>query len=324
MAAQRARPAPLGPHIFVAEVRDIHKDVTHCEFRIEVVPGPGAAGGQLVYLVDDDRAKWLSPAYSNYEASSDSLWADILDGYTWEQYDTGLKFTRTVPVGRVGDASTVIWLDDYDIEHPTTQLTRLCFELGNYLHSYVMAGGDLIVIGADPIYSTMFWPDETPMIDLRGNQVTLDFRPKFNPCDSTWIRNFNWEVFGIERMEVPTPAVAFNTLSPCEPGWDPITADVIPGVPGWPGNVDNAFYITQVRNDITVHRLYSVIPIDGSGQPSGPPDCSGRLIGVWVPGDGTRGHAAYIGVPPWFFNHAEITAMIRHLLAEFGEVPTGP
>ncbi|MFZ1946079.1 MAG: hypothetical protein WAW06_00865 [bacterium] len=312
----------LGSHIFVAELRDLNYDVTRCEFRIEVVPGPGAAGGQLIYLVDDDRAKWLEVAYAGYEASSDSLWADILQGYTWEGYDTGINHSRVVPVSDVGDASTVIWLDDWDLEFPNTQLTYLCYELGNYLWPYVMAGGNLIVIGRDPVYSTMYWPEGTPHPSERIEQVSLDFRPKFNDCDSTWAYNFNREVFGIELMAVPDPAVAFTTLSPCEAGWDPVSTGLIPGVTGWPGMIDNAFYITQVRSDIPVHGLYSVVPVDGSGEPSGPPDCAGRLIGVWVPGDGTRGHAAYIGVPPWFFDHDQVKTMVRHLLTEFGEVPS--
>jgi hypothetical protein len=313
----------LGPHVFVAEVRDLNEDVTHCEFRIEVSPGPGGPGGQMIYLVDDDRAKWLSPLYAGYEASCDSMWrADILEGYNWEEYDTGIEYTRVVPVRRVAEASTVIWLDDWDLEFPITQLTRLCSDAGNYLWPYVMAGGNLIVIGRDPVYSTMFWPDGTPMPDQRSEQVSLDFRPKFNDSDSTWTNNFNWEVFGIERMAVAHPAVAFTTLSPCEAGWDPISTGLIPGVTGWSGRIDNTFYITQLRSDIPVHGLYSVIPIDGSGNPSGSPDCSGRLIGVWVPGDGTRGHAAYIGIPPWFFDHDQVKTMVRRLLTEFGETPS--
>jgi hypothetical protein len=310
----------VGPHVFVAEVRDLNEDVTHCEFKIEVLAGPGASGEQLIYLVDDDRAKWLAPAYSGYEASSDSQWVDILDGYTWEEYDTGINYTGVVPVLRVADASTVIWLDDWNPENPATQLTRLCSDVGNYLWPYVANGGNLIVIGRDPVYSTMFWPDGTPYPSERGQQVSLYFEPRFNIYDSTY--NFNREVFGIDRMAVPDPGVAFTTLSPCEAGWDPITTGPIAGVTGWPGWMDNAFYITQLRSDVPVHGLYSVIPIDGSGNPSGPPDCAGRLIGVWMPGDGTRGHAAYIGIPPWFFDHDQVKTMVRHLLTEFGEVPS--
>jgi hypothetical protein len=89
--------------------------------------------------------------------------------------------------------------------------------------------------------------------------------------------------------------------------------------------MDTAFYITEVRNDIEVHKMYSMIPLDNQGQPTGPAVCSGRdmkLVGVYVPGDGERGYAAYIGRPPWFFDHDQVKVMIRKLLEMFGEPRT--
>jgi hypothetical protein len=44
-----------------------------------------------------------------------------------------------------------------------------------------------------------------------------------------------------------------------------------------------------------------------------------KVAGVYVEGDGTRGWAAYICLPAWWFDHDQIKAVIRGLLQEFGE-----
>ena len=316
----------LGPHILVAEVRDKVGTVSHCEFKIQVLSGPQGKDN-LIYLVDDDRAKFLEASYPGYEQEARAFWSDALDGYTWESFSTqeGVGFTREVPASRVGDASTVIWVVDQDTEDPETHLTRVCAELGNYLDSYVKVGGNLIIIGKDPVFATMYWPDGWyPRTADRSRITTLDLTPRVSEVDSSWVYHFLWETFGIVGMRIAIPPVAFKTAEPCEDGWGSVTTDVIPGVAGWPGRMDNAFYITEVREDMPVHKLYSVIPIDAQGNPTGPAQCGGpntKLVGVWVPGDSQRGHAAYIGIPPWFFNHGQVKTMIRHLLEEFGEAP---
>ncbi len=336
----------LGTHNFVVELRDLNRDTSHCEFRLEVLKGPRGKE-KFIYLVDDDHAKWLGNPYLYYERASDSLWADILKGYNWQEFDTGSDYKNEVPIRRVADASTVIWLADQDTESPDIHLTEVCFNRGNYLNSYVKVGGNIIVIGLDPIYSCMFWPDKTPPRGTRGSQTSLDFTPRVNPVDSTLIYNFNWETFGIAKMLIGNPRVSFKTMYPCTTKytakplddttqyWDPVTTDRIPGVAGWPGRVDNAFYITELRYDdsIDVRPIYSVVPVNDKGQRIGDPECGreimtpsgmrlqGKWIGVYVPGDSKtgRGYAAYIGIPPWFFNHDEVKTLIRNLLELFDE-----
>jgi hypothetical protein len=314
----------VGPHIFVVELRDLNKVDTHCEFKIEVLPGPRGKD-PLIYLVDDDHAKFLEKGYSGYDAASRGFWTDVLDGYNWESFETweGTSFSREVPIRRVGDATTVIWLVDQDSENPRTQLLRVCWDLGNYLNSYVKVGGNLIVIGKDPCFATMYWPDKEKLLpDSRTNVSTLDFTPRVSDIDSSRIYNFMWEAFGIVRMQAPSPPVPFRTAQPCEAEWEPMTTGLIPGVDSWLGRMDNAFYITEVRSDVPVHKMYSVIPIDNQGDPTGPAQCSGanmKVIGVYVPGDSERGYAAYIGIPPWFFDHDQVKAMIRQLLDTFNE-----
>jgi hypothetical protein len=320
----------VGPHIFVAELKDLNKEVTHCEFRIEVLPGPKGKD-HLVYLVDDDQAKFLEPpGYLNYEQDSRAFWADVLDGYNWESFDTyegRWIYTKAVPIRRVGDATTVIWLADYDDQGNDTHLLRVCSALGNYLNSYTKVGGNLIIIGKDPCYATMYWPDAPNVYDpqFRASKTSLDFTPRVSSADSSMIYNFMWEAFGIVKMQNPVTGIPFKTMAPCEAGWEPVSTAKIPGVGQWIGKMDNAFYITEVRSDIDVHKMYSMIPIDNQGLPIGSPECSGlnmKLVGVYVPGDGERGYAAYIAIPPWFFNHDQVKVMIRNLLEMFGEPRT--
>jgi len=317
----------VGPHVFVAEIRDLNKVETHCEFRVEVLPGPKGKD-RLIYLVDDDQAKFMEQKYTNYEPETRAFWADVLDGYSWDSFDTreGPAYTKTVPIRRVGDATTVVWVADWDYEGAETQLLKVCWDLGNYLNSYVKVGGNLIIIGKDPCLATMYWPDKQVYLSsLRSQRTNMDFTPRRSEVDSSYIYNFMWEAFGIVRMQNASPAVPFETMAPCEAGWEAVTTDRIPGVAGWPGKMDNAFYITEVRNDIDVHKIYSIIPVDNQGQPTGPAACSGanmKLVGVYVPGDGERGYAAYIGIPPWFFDHDQVKVMIRKLLDMFGEPRT--
>lgn len=319
----------LGPHVFTVELRDLTRAVTHCEFRVEVLNGPVGKPDKLVYLVDDDAAEWLSPTYRWYEQGSDSLWAAILGPYNYEVFDTGKTFTREVSVRRVADASTVIWNVDQDDVRPTCQLTLVCYERGNYLDSYVKVGGNLIIIGRDPIFACQFWPDQTPYIDLRGEKTSMDFSPVLNRADSTYMYNFNWDIFGIRRMEIANPDVPTNELYPCDPDFEPIHSKSLEGMEGWDGTFYNPFYITEVRPDsggvwpnvsmsVPVRKIYTTVPVDEWGNQL-EPDCEARCIGVYVPAHDGRGHAAYIGIPPWFFDHDQVKALIQKLLDEFGE-----
>ncbi|HVP57521.1 MAG TPA: hypothetical protein VMU02_05450, partial [bacterium] len=321
----------IGPHIFVAELRDINLEVTHSEFRIEVLPGPKGKE-RLVYLVDDDHAKFLdTPLGPSYDQATHAFWSDVLDGYNWESFNTrdGTAYTKEVPIRRVGDATTVIWQADFDDQAPDTYLLKVCANLGNYLNSYVKVGGNLIIIGRDPVYDTMYWPDAPNVLDaaVRSKYTNLDFTPRISAVDSSKIYNFMWEAFGIVKMQSPSPGVAFKTLAPCEAGWDSIRTDLIPSVPSYAGKMDYAFFITKVRDDIDVHKMYSVIQLDSHGLPVGTGHCSGKedemkLVAVYVPGDGQRGYAAYIAIPSWFFDHDQVKVMIRKLLDMFGEPRT--
>jgi hypothetical protein len=307
----------VGLHEFVLEVADIVDISSRCEFHLEVLEGPQNQTERLVYLVDDSRGAWMEPAHYPYEDDLDSLWADILEGYDYEVHDTGVHYNNAVSPQAMGQASTVIWNADYDIDTPTTNLLEICAEYNNYLYSYVKTGGNLIIIGKDPIYAHLYWPDGHPSPDFRAMFTSLDFSPAYRQVDSTWIDNFNWEILGIAEMELAFGTVRFSTLHPCETGWNVVDLADSLGWIFWHGVLDNAFFVTDVRTDITVHTLYGVVPLDAGGQP-GPPDCT-RWLGVYVPGDGTRGHAAYIGIDPWVCNRDHIKTLIRQLLTLFGE-----
>ncbi|MGD8628848.1 MAG: hypothetical protein PVH52_07175, partial [bacterium] len=132
-----------------------------------------------------------------------------------------------------------------------------------------------------------------------------------------------WEIFGIEKMKLASPAVPYNALWPCNDCSEAF-ADTIEMGPqadrnGIGGSFQNAFYITDLRDDINVIPLFSTA-IDTSGEWV---DSGSNYIAVYVPGDDQRGHAAYIGAPEYWFNHAKIKDLIRKLLEEFGEEPVG-
>jgi hypothetical protein len=320
----------LGPHVFALELRDLSKVATHCEFRLEVLQGP-VGKPNLVYLVDDDIMDWMSPRYQWGEQGCDSLWAEVLEPYNKEVFDTGnnpaTPHTSAVPVRRVADATTVIWQVDQDLEHPECQLTLVCFERGNYLNSYVKVGGNLIIIGRDPIYACQFWPDRTPDIGARSQATSLDLRPKISSTSGDTMYNFNWEIFGIEKMAAVTPAVSTKELWPCQEGWPSLRVEALPGVEGWGQRLDDVFFVTQVRTDmgVPVQMIYTVVPLEADGS-DGTPDCgtatTGKWAGVYVPAHDGRGHAVYLSFPPWFFDHAQFKVLIQKLLDMFGEPRT--
>jgi hypothetical protein len=324
----------IGRRRFVVEIRDLNQDPTYCEFRLDVLPGPKDKPN-LVFLVNDENAKWLENPYINYEQDNDVFWADVLSGYNWESWKThtgsghSTRYDNDVPIRRIGDATTVIWVVDQDLEGSETQLLRVCAYRGNYLNSYVKVGGNLIIIGRDPVFTTMYWPDGFLDPTKRNQPTNLDFAPRTSSVDSSLIYNFMWEAFGISKMASGAPPIQFKTLTPCsQDGLPTIQTDLIPGVESWLGRVDNAFYITQVRSDVPVRKLYSVIPVNSQGVPTGPGRCENEgadpavWLGAYVPGDGTRGGAAYIGIPAWFFDHGQVKELIRKLLDEFGEPRT--
>ncbi|MFZ1946692.1 MAG: hypothetical protein WAW06_04040 [bacterium] len=323
----------LGPHVFVVECRDLNKDPTHCEFRLEVLQGP-VGKPSMVYLVDDEVSKWIGIRYAWAEQGGDSLWSAILDPYSHDVFDTGdnpaSPFKKEVPVRRVADATTVIWSVDQDTEMPDCQLTSVCFDKGNYLNSYVKVGGNLIIIGRDPVYACQFWPDKTPDKGVRSDKSVLEFFPKEDESGDT-MYNFLWDVFGIAKIAASNPDAPTSRLCPCV-GWLPeVSTGLIPGVRGWPGKMESILYIANLRNeyageeDFPVEKLYTAIPLDDQGNPTipdcGSADCdsSRKWVGVYVPAHGGRGHAAYISIPPWYFDHDQVRVMIQALLDRFGE-----
>jgi hypothetical protein len=312
----------MGAHIFETELRDYCGVTSGCKLNLVVLANAHAALEPLIYLVDDnvDDGLELEPPWR--EQSEDSLWAAILDGYEHEVFDTGSDFANEVNPRNLSRATTLIWAVD-EAQHDEPQLLRVCTEYGNYLHSYVKTGGNLIIIGRNPVYACAYWPDwktrRTPNPDFRSTLVDLDFSPQSSYIsDADTVVNFNWDVFGIERMLMGIPGeFSFTTFTPCEGGWSPVAARTISDHPGWGEIFDRELFITQVRDDIEVHTLYGTIPLDDQGQPQDP-DCS-KWLAVYVPGDETRGHAAYVSIPPYLCDPDQVKAMVRHLLDLFGE-----
>ena len=147
-----------------------------------------------------------------------------------------------------------------------------------------------------------------------------------SPGDTVY--NFNWDVFGIRKITAPTQDPRpIGALWPCESCWqDSIIETLPPQGKHWRGEFGNAFYIRDIRT-LEDDRPLDVQPLFGTAYR----DTAGQwvyngdnfLIGTYVPGDDVRGHAAYIGVPVYWFDHGKIKVLMRKLLEEFGEYPVG-
>jgi hypothetical protein len=323
----------LGRHVFVVEVRDLNGEVTHVEFNLEVLEGPRRLTEGKILLVDDDRARYIEQAHAGFEAMQLALWEDILDGYNWELFDTGIHYDKDVPVRSVGSATTVIWLADTDVEEtPMTQLLRACTNRGNFLYSYVKVGGNLIIIGNDPVRGCCYFSDYENVEPRRGNRTTfahLDLKP-IPPASAAEDTSYNflWDIMGIRQMDTPTKVIPYNMIWPCAlcaSGWEgPIEA--LPPGGGWTGEFGNAFYITRLRDTHGDPRAPVVEPMYSTAY-----DTSGvitptetNFIAVYArPGQDqeVRGHAAYIGFPAEWFDHEKMKAVIDTLLTRFGETP---
>jgi len=340
----RFEPA-LGSHIFYVTVRDVNMTQTNCIFRLEVLPGPARVAEKKILFVDDDEASWLDPSWQDFEEEDDAFWEDVLDGYNVEIIDTGEDHDdEEVDIRQVNSASTVIWSVDDVIDTPPTYLWKLCTIEGNYLYSYVKVGGNLIVIGKDPVGSIMYWPDGS-IWDGTNDEDGADLRNRLNDNSpnaiESWdftplgpnmteagdsVFNWNWDVFGIKRMawpQVPTrPFNAMVTCNTCDPEFPDTIRVIDSDFRGFRGEFGNAPYINEIRTDIDVRPLFTSGLYDTT---TGEWEIYGDdyLLGVYVPPTGERGGAAYIGVPAYWFNHDKIKSVIRHLLAEFGEQPLG-
>jgi hypothetical protein len=316
----------IGSHVFGVELRDFNRDTTCAEFHFDVLPGPAGRETNIL-LVDDDRNKWWEASYvPNYEEREFEMWSEVLEGYDWQEWDTGSNFTLETPVRLVGGATTVIWTVDLGNESPAPDLFDLCANRGNYLHSYVKVGGNLIIIGDSPIYCTMYWPDRTPDPGQRQNQTDIDFSPRVVGSDTTL--NFMWDIFGVKRMQLRSfPSPLFITgMQPC-PGyedWVDLPAKPAGEVLRWDGYFTGGFLCTEFRPGADVHPFYGVYtvenPTDSPEDWVGELDCE-NIGAVYVDGDENRGYAAYFNLPAWWLNHDQLKIVIRRLLEMFGEFP---
>jgi hypothetical protein len=321
----------LGRHAFVVEVRDLNSEVSHCEFNIEVLKGPGVAAEHKILVVDDTQGGYLEPTFVGLSDSLYAFWSRILEGYNWEWFDTGNTFDEEVPIRLVGLSTTVIWLVDEDM-NSGTQLLQICTVLGNYLHSYVKVGGNLIISGMNPVYASAYYPNwvegQQPLPAMRGSMNNANFKPVVSRAsEGDTVVNFNWDVFGINRLAKPQESVLTEALWPCEGCWQDSVIETIPPLGKyWHGYLEGGFYIKDIRTledayPLHVERLFGTAYRDTAGEWVYNGD--DYLMGAYVPGDAVRGHAAYIGVPVYWFNHGKMKTFMRKLLEEFGEHPVG-
>jgi hypothetical protein len=307
----------VGRHVFGVELRDFNSDTTSAQFHFEVIPGPAGLRPNIL-LVDDERIKWWKESYiPDYEEDEFAMWADILYGYDWQEWDTGSGFDDWTPARLIGSATTVIWSVDEAFDQ-APDLLGVCARRGNCLHSYVKAGGNLIVVGKSPVYCTMFWPDGYPGYNRRSYMTSLHF-----PDD-----HFMSEVFGIASVELlsnPSPKCVRTLIpAPGYEGWGQIAAKPRGEVRSWPGFFEGAFLACGLRAGADVHPVYAIEYVLNPAAPESAwtmEQDRDHFAVVYVEGDGKRGGAAYICLPAWWLEREQVAATIRRLLEIFGEVP---
>ena len=314
----------VGQHLLRVELENLARDTACAEFHFDVLEGPAGRESNIL-LVDDNLSMWWggSPP-PDYENEEFEMWSDILQGYDWQEWDTGSDFGVAVPAHLVGNATTVIWSVDEGREL-APDLLDLCSRRGNYLHSYVEAGGNLIIIGMSPVYSTMYWFDGTPDPADRQTITSMEFSPRVLD-ESHAFEHFMWDVFGIAEMRISVgPSTDHITgMEPCEgyDEWNAVPAREKGEVEGWPGYFAGAFLAVEVRPGEDVHPFYGILSLKNPADPDTSwietPDCD-KLAAVYVEGDGVRGGAAFICLPAWWLDHDEVGEMIRRLLDVFGE-----
>ena len=315
----------VGSHVFTVQLRDYNRDTTCCAFHFDVLPGPQGRETNIL-LVDDNRDKGTEGIWiSDFEEQEFELWSNILAGYDWQEWDTGHNYSEETPVRLVGGATTTIWNVDLGASK-VPDLLDLCSVRGNYLHSYVKVGGNLIIIGESPTFCTMYWPDGTPDPGNRINVNDIDFSPRVVDTDSTL--HFMWEIFGVKRARLSQfPIYYVDRLIPCEPYLDWNTVPVAEPKTHhvkWKGYISGPFQFPEFRPGSDVHPLYGVRRVEYPWSPESlkvyTDDCE-NIGGVYVEGGSQRGHAAIINLPAFWLDHEELTIVIRRLLESFGEYP---
>ena len=312
----------VGQHVFRVELQNQALDTTCAEVHFDVLEGPAGLESNVL-LVDDNRSRWYEGSLiPEYEEDEFQMWSDILQGYDWQEWDTGPDFEEAVPPHLLGTATTVIWSVDSGREL-SPDLLDLCSKRGNHLHSYVETGGNLLLIGMAPVYCTMYWYDGTPDPGQRQDITSIEFSPRdlYEPLP---IHHFMWDVFGIRRMRLdhdPDPD-CIAAIEPCEGygEWSTVHAKGRDEVDGWPGYFEGAFLAVEFRPGDDVHPFYGISVLENPDEPdtawTGVRDC-GRIAAVYVEGGGERGWAAYVALPAWWFGRDEIKVMVRRLLEMF-------
>jgi hypothetical protein len=314
----------VGEHVFQVQILDRGRDTTCAELRFDVLDGP-AGRPRNILLVDDNRDLWWQGGtVPDFEQQEFEMWSDILEGYDWQEWDTGADFSDAVPPALAGGATTVIWsVDQGDVVAP--HLLEVCSERGNYLFSYVEAGGNLIIIGRSPVYCTMYAYDGSPDPAARAGVTGIEFEP-LELDEQHSFGHFMYDIFGIRYMlayGAPQP-VYVTAMEPC-PGyeeWGAVNVRPPDDVGGWPGYFTGAFLVTLVRPGEDVHRFYGIRSLANPADPETAwvetVDCYSTPA-IYVEGGSGRGYAAYINLPAWWFDRDDIKALVRGLLEMFGE-----
>lgn len=327
-----------GPHQFVVQTRDLVGTEKTLTLSLDVLGGPDPTKRRIFFVDDSYQSRAVEPRPIDYDSNLKAFWKGVLEGFPYDVLDTGQNYANDVrkAIDVLGKATTVIWNVDFDLENPATQLLKTCTEYGAFLHSYVKLGGNVIIIGQDPIYDCCYWPDKTI---IAGDPTTgpsrrsdlprnLDFIPTPTVSGDT-LYNFLWDVFGIKTvMRDPNELRKFIPCAGSSPDWQQDTIDVDMSKVGM-RVLSSPYYITQFRMPTdkeypfrtTPELMFSTIGVDDKGRQV---NKCGSFIGIYVPAAQGYGHAAYLAVDPYWVDQEKLKQVIWKLLDKFGETRQQP
>lgn len=159
-----------GSHQFFLQAVDRGGGIDEGVFQFVVSQGPvhsDPPAPKRILLVDDNgRGGAGDQCYNEWSglgADSDvretanptGFWYQVLDGYQWTEWDTQ-QLHRAPGVPTVDKYTTIIWTSGLPVRTDFSYLREHLFRpRAEYLSSYVRAGGNVVLVGMNPLFSMM-------------------------------------------------------------------------------------------------------------------------------------------------------------------------
>lgn len=359
----------VGSHQFFVQAVDRGGGVDQGTFKFLVSRGPVLSdppAPKRILVVDDNGVNG-DESYSEWSAISfndtkeTTFWNAVLAGYSWEEWDCNSR-NRAPQVPNVDRFTTILWTSGLPTgvnPKPPFLRDHLFRPRAEYLSSFVRAGGNVVMVGMNPLYSMMIRgaSDAGSGSDVcgisPGSNKWLTFDPTLCGLDpDEAFPHFLFTRLGVRRMRVP---VASSTLPSdslyqngqidrvvrgCKPitppalglfdrylevdtlkaGGETDFASVIDWLQG--ANVTDAFGLED-----WVEPLYYMDAKDLNIEPANPiisMYADGNLNPRKSAGDPGWGKVVYLGLHPFFLQQADATWYFERILTDLLGEPKTP